>query len=217
MGFPMRKTFLIIRLFFNLSRVAKNANNTAAGLRVADCLWKLGLLDCEIEILRKDVRGEQYFQQRRLLPEYNLAKLHQLPQNTLGYIYADHMIKNNLKPDFYRKIEIQNDVTYLMMRMRETHDLWHIITGFGTSVPGELGLQAFMFSQINTPLAPLLIGGRTLISTFTNPREVVEIYDQVSQGWAMGRKAGLIFGLSWEEYWATPLTELRNLFNVQAI
>ena len=30
-----------------------------------------------------------------------------------------------------------------MHRLRETHDIVHVLTGFGTDGPGELGLQAF--------------------------------------------------------------------------
>lgn len=213
----MKYVFNLIRLFYNLSLIAKNEKNTAAALRVADCLNKLGLLDAEVEAIRQDTNGRRYLEQRRMLKQYKLEELVQLPAGSVGQIYAQHMIDQNLQPDFYEILQIKCDVTYVMMRMRETHDLWHIMTGFSTEVPGELGLQAFMFAQLQTPLAPILIAGRTLISTFRNPKEVVQVYDHIAKGWAMGRHAKLIFGLDWDENWSRPLSEVRSEFNLQAI
>jgi ubiquinone biosynthesis protein COQ4 len=207
----------MIQLFYNLLKISRNAQNTEAALNVADCLWKLGLLDAEINHLKKDENAIAYMQGRRLMKPYDLNELSRLPVGTLGRTYSDHMAKNNLKPDFYKKIEIENDATYVMMRMRETHDLWHVITGFGTEVTHELGLQAFMYAQIETPLAPILIGARTLVSTFKNPREVIEIFNNISIGWTMGRKAKPLFGMEWDLFWTKPLQEIRTELNIAAI
>jgi ubiquinone biosynthesis protein Coq4 len=35
----------------------------------------------------------------------------------------------------------------LVKRGYETHDIWHVVTGFHTDVAGELGLQAFYLAQ----------------------------------------------------------------------
>jgi ubiquinone biosynthesis protein Coq4 len=40
-----------------------------------------------------------------------------------------------------------DDTSYLLLRLRQTHDLWHVVTGFSTNVPGELGLKAFVYQK----------------------------------------------------------------------
>ncbi len=213
----MKKTFWFVKLILNLLMTMKNPQNTEAALKIGDCLCKMGLLDHEIDLIKQDTRASAYLLQRRLLQPYDVSQLNELPDLSLGKTYAQHMISNNLKPDFYQKLKIKDDISYMMMRMRETHDLWHVITGFGTDVPGELGLQAFMFAQIRTPLSSILIGGRILVSTFKNPAEVIQIFDQVAKGWTIGRNATAIFGLDWDDHWRRPLSEIRSEFNVRAI
>jgi ubiquinone biosynthesis protein COQ4 len=210
----MKKIFYFFSLWANVIKIAGNAKNTSAALRVADCLYQLGLLDKEMETIKAEPKSNQDVLNRRFMTHYNLQELDQLPEGTVGKAYAKHMLGNQLKPDFFDRIEVTDDNTYIMMRMRETHDLWHVITGFGTSVPHELGLQAFMFAQVFTPLAPLLICARCLISVFKNPKEVIEIFDQVSKGWVMGRKARLIFAADWEKNWKTPLQDLRTQYGI---
>ncbi len=60
----------------------------------------------------------------------------------LGHAFAHHIIDHGFDPDYYRKIDIKNDVDYVLMRMRQTHDIWHVVTGIGTDPVGELGLKA---------------------------------------------------------------------------
>jgi ubiquinone biosynthesis protein COQ4 len=211
----MKKAYNFVKLFWNLFRVSRNPQNTKAAINVADCLYCMGLLQIELDTIKMNNEGAQYIQSRTRLERYNLANLDQKLESTLGNIYARHMISQKLQPDFYDPVPIVDDMSYVMMRMRETHDLWHVITGFDTSVPGELGLQAFMFAQLNTPLAPILICGRSLIATFKNPKEVPEIFDKVAKGWQMGKNALPIFALDWGKNWDKALLTLRQEYRIQ--
>ena len=42
--------------------------------------------------------GKQAFEDRPLLGKIDLQQLHQLPNHTLGFRYADHMLRNELTP-----------------------------------------------------------------------------------------------------------------------
>lgn len=210
----MKRIFYIIRLFLNLRKISKDPNDTDAALSVADNLYLLGLLEFEIQYLKQTHTHVEQFKSRYMLPEINLQHLQKLTEGSVGKVYSDHMVKNNLQPDFYKIHAIVNDTTYMMMWMRQTHDFWHAITGFQTSVPHELGLQAFMQAQVNTPLAPLLIGGRIIAATFKNFGEVREILDSVSKGWTMGRDAKCIFPIHWDKHLQTPMSELRKEFGI---
>jgi len=56
-------------------------------------------------------------------------------------------------PDYYRKIDVQNDIDYVMMRIRQTHDIWHVVTGFDTHPLGEIAIKAVELSQTHRPMA----------------------------------------------------------------
>ena len=55
------------------------------------------------------------------------------------------------------QIAVQDDASYILLRLRQTHDIWHLITGFGTDVAGELGLKAFELAQTRRPMALVLL------------------------------------------------------------
>jgi ubiquinone biosynthesis protein COQ4 len=119
---------------------------------------RLGLMQELTKKANLDADSLRLISERKLLKNIELHELQKLPAGTLGRVYADHMIALNLSPEFYEVLQIDNDDSYIMMRMRQTHDLWHMITGFDTSIPGELGLQGFMMSQSHSPSSALLIG-----------------------------------------------------------
>lgn len=103
-------------------------------------------LDLLINSLRLEPVGKSAFDNYTRLGEVDLESLELLPSNTLGYVYANHMKQNNLKP-----LEIKpsnNDYEFLGAHISETHDIWHVITGFNTDLIGELKLEAFYVCQL---------------------------------------------------------------------
>jgi ubiquinone biosynthesis protein COQ4 len=75
------------------------------------------------------------------LPAIDLAALHQLPTDTLGYHYADHMLSNQFQP--LTIPPAANEYEFIDTHMRETHDIWHVVTDSQTDMLGEIQLQGF--------------------------------------------------------------------------
>ncbi|MBH8552614.1 winged helix-turn-helix domain-containing protein [Nostocaceae cyanobacterium CENA357] len=71
----------------------------------------------------------------------------------------------------------------------QTHDIWHIITGFDTSEIGEIGLQAFYLAQLQLPLASLLIANALIAMTLWRPQFLSPLLMAISRGWEMGNNA----------------------------
>ena len=99
-----------------------------------------------ITYLKSHPETAQIFEEQYIAPTPDLEVLLKLPEDSLGFAYASHMRTANLDPEFYRKVELQDDSSYLALRMRQTHDIWHTVTGFGTDPVGEIGLQAFQLA-----------------------------------------------------------------------
>lgn len=162
-----------------------------------------------VDFLRQTPQGEWAFKERPLLGNINLEQLHQLPNNTLGYIYSDRMIKNNLKPVPVEKIE-DHDFSYLGVHIGETHDIWHIVTDSDIDKPGEVKLEAFYVAQLHYDRLFLSLLSKNLLKTAIEEIEFAEsIMDALTKGWTMGKQAKPLFGIQWNSLWEKPLEDIR--------
>ncbi len=153
--------------------------------------------------------------ERYMGPPIDLHALQRLPEGTLGRMFADDMLAKGFDPDFARPIEVtREDITYVEHRCRKTHDIWHLVCGFGTDVPGELAIQAFRFGQVRLPLGPILLAGGLLQTLINAPAQLPRALDEISRGWLMGAQAAPFLAQKWEERWTTPLSALREELGV---
>lgn len=168
-----------------------------------------------LDRVRSFPESDRIIQERYVAPVPDLNVLSALPAGTLGRVYADHMTQLGLDPAFFPKIDAADDITFMMLRMRETHDIWHVVAGFTTDVAGELGLQAFGLAQTHNPLSIALIGGG-LLRTLKSADELDAIMTEVSRGWRMGRDGAPFFAQRWEEGWERPLADWRRTLGIES-
>ena len=163
--------------------------------------------------MSKDRKTEELIASR-YLGEWNIEALSELPKNTLGHRYAKHMIDNGLDPDFFPKLETSTAHAWLQMRSRQTHDIWHAVTGFSTSVVDETGLQAFNYAQLRSPASVVIIAMFLLHAALFKREILAEMVDAVSRGWTMGKAAKPLFGEKFEDEWTTDLGVYRQRLNL---
>ncbi|OKH55849.1 hypothetical protein NIES2101_03140 [Calothrix sp. HK-06] len=155
----------------------------------------------------------QLFEEQYTAPTPNLEALIKLPEDSLGFAYASHMQAANLSPEFFRKVEVQDDASYLTLRMRQTHDIWHTVTGFGADSVGEIQLLAFQLAQNRSPFAVMLIAAITL-SMIKQHRDLNPLFHVIQQGYDLGYQAKPFLAQKWEEAWEKPLFKWREELNV---
>jgi ubiquinone biosynthesis protein COQ4 len=126
------------------------------------------------------------------------------------------MKRTGLQPDFYRKLDIKDDYSYIAMRVRQTHDIWHIITGFSTDLAGEIGLQTFTLTQTRSPLSVTLLAG-TIVFALKSSISLNPLVKTMQKGWQMGESAKPFLAQKWEEDWEKPLSEWRADFNIESV
>ena len=144
------------------------------------------------------------------MPEINLDELSKYPAGSLGQVYARHMLERNLSPDFYRSVDVTNDRTWTIMWFRQTHDLWHVVTGFDTDPASEIGLQAFMMTQVLTPLSSLIVGISLVKTVISDPANLGLVIKNVVRGVTLANSAGLLISYEWDKNWNKPLAEIRR-------
>lgn len=183
-------------------RLAK-ASNDAYSLRLL------------VEFLSRYPQGRLAFQERPRLGKVDLQQLHQLPKNTLGYLYADHMIKNGLTP--LRAGNADHEYAFLAAHITETHDIWHVVTGCDTNITGEIQLEAFYVAQMYASRFWMALLAKNLLKAALFHVELSAQYlDALAQGWIMGKQALPLFGIQWNTLWETPLEDIRASLNIRS-
>lgn len=181
-----------------------------------EILRKTELGTISIEYLKSQPDVAALIEERYLPPVPNLNQLLTYPQNSLGYQFASHLVANHFDPQFYRKREIIDDLSYIMLRRSQTHDIYHIVTGFGTDASGEMGLQAFMLAQMRSPIAMVILASG-IINKLCDPQTLNAYMQQMGRGWQMGLKAKPFMAQKWEEAWEKPLAQWQAELGIEAV
>lgn len=96
-------------------------------------------------------------------------------------------------------------------RVRDMHDLWHVVTSYGRDGLGELCLLAFSYAQISN----LGVGFIILMGTRKGWREFPGsgIPKAVREGYRLGKQANWMPAADWEQLLDRPLDEVRQTLN----
>jgi len=215
--------FKTVVLLFHTYKLARNPENTGAAFAVIDTLIEKASpeqLDFFESVLLADAgfRSLQESGDQILVKgTYDIDALDSLPSGTLGNTYAAHMKERGLNPDFYTEMPGRSVLQFARNRLAKTHDVWHVVVGFNTTVPGELGLQAFYAAQMSSVafFAIILAGGLHALYREDN-KLAMEILEEISFGYRAGKRAQKLFGICWENYWAEDIGVIRKRFDIEA-
>lgn len=173
--------------------------------------------DLVAHYLNQDPACATLIRDRYIPPAHDLDTLLTLPHDSLGYIYAAHIKKKGFDPNLHAGITAKSDAEYVELRLSQTHDLWHVVTGFDTDEISELGLQAFYLPQFPYPLAALLVANSLISTTLKDPEVLPQLLDAIAQGFQMGKTVKPLFAQKWEEGWEKPLTQWQAELNIQPL
>jgi len=159
--------------------------------------------------------GQRLFREQRAIDSHtiDLDALAALPPGTLGHAYAHFLRSRGLTPDVFDgpPANVRDPRTaYVVQRMRQTHDLWHVVTGHDTDPAGEIALQAFTFGQVRAPSTLIL----SLVGTLKGLREKPGLPLDVLAAFRAGRAAQPLIAFPWEDHWATPVREVRAMLGL---
>jgi ubiquinone biosynthesis protein COQ4 len=104
--------------------------------------------------LARDPSGRRILAERPTIDSRHVdfGMLASLPDATLGREYVRFLTANGITPDLFRAPAGFDETTaYMTLRIRQTHDLWHVLTGYDADVFGEIILSAFNYAQLRAP------------------------------------------------------------------
>ncbi|MBD2166879.1 ubiquinone biosynthesis protein [Calothrix membranacea FACHB-236] len=205
---------IIFKSFFSM--LAGDTSLELVG-EMAEALVETPAFDLAAQYLKRHPACAALIGDRYIPSNYDLDKLLTYPQKSLGYIYAATIKEKGFDPNLHTGMTAESDAQYVELRLSQTHDLWHIVTGFDTSPIGEIGLQAFHLTQFPYPLATMLVANSLMSSTLLAPEELPQLLSAIAQGLQMGKSAKPLFAQKWEEGWEKPLTQWQQELNLQPI
>ena len=170
-----------------------------------------------IERMKADPATRKCIEDRYLGPELDLDALIAYPRGSLGYTYAKVMKHLGYAAHFYGdRPSIEEETDYVTMRVRKTHDLHHIVTGFSMTGPGELGVIGITALQIGYPAFMTIDLGAIALSMM----RVEGWGDQVRyvrRGWEMAERIPPLMGIRWEKELDKPLDVWRRELNIEPV
>jgi len=194
----------------------RNPEGTESVFDIEDGLKDTLAADGVVARVSRAPKVAEMMQARYLAEPVDIEALEQLPEGTLGHGFARHILDHGFDPDYYRKIEVESDLDWVMMRMRQTHDIWHVVLGIDTSRLGEIAVKAFELSQTWRPLAAVITCGGMMRYLMKEPEQLGDAMAHISHGYQLGRLAEPFLAQKWEEAWDKPLVEWRAALNLPA-
>lgn len=162
---------------------------------------------------RETAKGHQLLDERPTLQgrELDLDALARLPAGTLGHEFVRYFRDNGIEP-FISSFPVENDVDYLSKRYRETHDLFHVITGYGTDECGEMELQAFVLGNLGLRQAIMILA-------YSIPRQIQQngvtdlraYLGRIHAAYRRGRRSREMLSVAYEKLWEQPVSALAEL------
>jgi len=194
------------------------ANPEATGevFKIIEAL-KGGSLARAVERLRQCESGRRLLAERPCITDILSARerLAAMPEGSLGRAYLDFVSTQQLSADGLvaaseeapRNTYLDLDEQWMGARLRDIHDLQHVLTGYGRDELGELCLLAFMTTQTyNRGISFIVFMGRR---QFRRQLPALPVDACVEEGRRIAGAAAWLPAIPWEERLAEPLERLR--------
>jgi ubiquinone biosynthesis protein Coq4 len=120
----------------------------------------------------------------------------------------------------------------LQLRIRYTHDLWHVIAGLPITMAGEAAANGLTTEQLRWPGSALLIAADLVHRVSdadpddTDPDDAnpnagegaaVDVGVAIAYGLNLGATALPLLAQRWEEGWETPLPTWRDALGIRTL
>ena len=147
--------------------------------------------------------------------------LEALPAGSLGRAYAafmseEHLEAGGLVDASLRVRDADGDLDaerrWFFDRLRDMHDLWHVLTGYGRDLAGEAANLAFTYGQTRTRG----IGAIVLTAMVRGPKTPACHWQRyLFRAWRRGRRARVLAAVRYEEILPKPLAEVRESLRIE--
>ena len=188
-----------------LRRNGPDLPNTAYIPEVAQILMSLedfGDILARFESEKARLPAFRAWLDKRQLADFKKDEVRDCAPGTLGAALHDFMVNSGYELDiFYREIEVVNDLTYYLRQTALTHDIEHMISGFGPNHGGEIALlTANMHAKVRY-FDPVLAGFFNRIAIYLKAKTIMKDGLHYPEAMALNLEAeyqGAVQGRNWK-------------------
>ena len=175
------------------------------------------------KMLDTKIGGEMAYKNEEI-SEY-LPSLSDRPEGSVGresYNYFGLHRENVQKASRRTKIndewvEAKHPYSWMARRYRDTHDIWHILTGYPTSTEGEMCIAMFSFAQTKS-LAWLMIGLGAIFAILNYLRQPLQsfvIFKMAYEAYRNGKRAKFLLAEDYDKLLSENLDSARERLNIR--
>lgn len=203
-----------------MQALVRDPDDTAQVFRIIEALAGNNLFR-NVARLRRVAWGRSMLEEQPNLLSHLLdsERLRSLPENSLGRAYLRFLESEGISAEglYQASIDGQDqeleplpaEAEFFRGRMRDSHDLWHTITGYQGDIVGEAALLAFTFAQMRNPG----IGFIVTVAFFRDSRAGFK--REIMRGFRNGLRATWLPAARWEQLLALPIDEVRRQLGVR--
>lgn len=150
------------------------------------------------------------------------AALSRMPVGSLAHAYCDFMEREGLTAtglveeyETFRsdRVRLNDRFEWYFERMRDTHDLMHVLTDYGRDALGELCVLAFSYGQQPSP-AHLFLGYAGGVEICTRLKSKAPVLGAVREGQRLGKACPRLVEQSIMDLLPLPIDEVRHRLKI---
>ncbi|MXO90601.1 hypothetical protein GRI41_07195 [Altererythrobacter aquaemixtae] len=218
-----RPEFNFTKAWKHFSILVKDKDRTDELFGVLDALPWRSVGEEAAKFIVSDL-GRKIYQSEPYLPDLldDHAYLRQMPKGSFADAYCNFMEAEGLtaaglieEANVTRKdlVKLEDGVEWYNDRLRDTHDILHVLTGYGRDTLGEQCVLAFLFDQRPSP-GHLFLGWAGTLLMKAKLKTKAPVLRAFLQARRNGRKTQRIVEQPIHELLALPLEEVRRKLNI---
>ena len=145
-------------------------------------------------------------------PRLDVAALRKLPKKTLGGAYAEFLDEHRITP-----LEPTRKGSAYALRFTATHDLHHVVTGFDTTLAGEIGVLAFNIGQGTVAIGSFGLGLAKILYSIVTPWNARRIFRNARLWLELGRAAENVLSAPLETWLDDSLADVRRRLKIPTL
>lgn len=210
------------RAFRAMKKLIADKEDTTQVFEIMDALSGKATPKSYLQLLSTPEGGRMAYEHKELSEllgdnEY----LARLPAGSVGATYYKFITTENISAaglaEESRKVhgdvvDSRHPYSWYGRRMRDVHDIWHVLTGYGRDAMGEACLVAFSYPQTKqTGFGFIAVMGGYQIARQLPGRGVVKA---IWQAYRAGKNAAWLPGVDYEKLLNEPLDAARARLNI---
>ena len=223
---PERKKprFRPLKAVYHMHKLVQDKENTEQFFHMMEALNGAALIN-RFDDFMQSPEGQKRFETRRYLPpildDHDWIK--DLSEDSLGRAYIKFMAEEGLtaqglvdESDKFRENakSYADDFDWYTKRLRDTHDMFHILTGYGRDPLGEACLLSFTHPQ-HKARGFLIVGFMATFEVKKRVKNAVDVWACFKEGRLNGGLAKVIAEHDIIELMHLPLEEARDRLGIR--